>query len=175
MANKFTSSLTQILKIQKNLSPTRHDEPEPTLAWTYTQGSYHEAALAVNLRGLPKSAYFDEAPEAAFGIVLRSQFAARLRSHFDGAPDDDRAWYALRNAIYAIGCRIVMSKTHSFTEAYRTAWCFFENALSAHTEMLYFRTSILGVRALAVMVDPSPHSGRVMTDLVPGLLHGMHR
>ena len=110
-------------------------------------------APAITTYRLPLLAYFDEAPEAAFGIVLRSRFAAKLQSHFNGAPDDDPAWYALRNAVYAVGCRISLSKTHSFTEAYRKAWCFFENALSAHTEIIYFRTSILGVQALAVMVN----------------------
>lgn len=66
--------------------------------------------------------------------------------------DEDPAWYALRNAIYAAGCRLELSKRGNFREAYQTAWNFFENALAVHTELLYFHTSLLAVQALTVMV-----------------------
>jgi hypothetical protein len=38
IARSFTKSLTQILKIQRNLSADRHEEPDPPLARTYAQG-----------------------------------------------------------------------------------------------------------------------------------------
>lgn len=66
--------------------------------------------------------------------------------------EEEPAWYALRNAIYASGCRLQLAKRRTFREVYRTAWGYFENALSVHTELLYFRSSLLAVQALTVMV-----------------------
>lgn len=98
-------------------------------------------------------AYFDEALDAALGAVHRPWFEAQLKAHFSGAINDtDPAWYALRNAVYASGCRIDASKYKSCQEANQLAWGWFENALSVHTEILYFRTSIVGVQALTLMV-----------------------
>ncbi|EXJ79926.1 hypothetical protein A1O3_08211 [Capronia epimyces CBS 606.96] len=105
-------------------------------------------------------AYFDEALDSALGIVHRPWFEAQLRSYLDGSINDsDPAWYALRNAIYASGSRVELSKTKTFLEANQTAWGWFENALAAHTEILYFRTSILGVQALTVMAYYSHNIG----------------
>ncbi len=99
-------------------------------------------------------AYFDEALDAALGIVHRPWFESRLRARFAGAADDaDPAWNALRNIVYATGCRIELSKTRSIRDANQAAWGWFENALSVHTELLYFRTSITGVKALTLMVS----------------------
>jgi hypothetical protein len=99
-------------------------------------------------------AYFEEAPHAAFGIVHRHWFEARLKAHMEGSGDDDSdsSWYAIRNIIYASGCRIELSKQKSFREANQIAWGWFENALSVHSEILYFRTSLLAVQALTLMV-----------------------
>lgn len=98
-------------------------------------------------------AYFDGASDAVFGIVNRSWFENRLQSHLSNPrAEEDPAWYALRNAIYASGCRLELSKRCTFREAYQAGWSFFENALSVHTELLYFRTSLLAVEALTVMV-----------------------
>lgn len=66
--------------------------------------------------------------------------------------DDEPAWYALRNIIYATGSRIHLSKTSTFRAASQVSWEWFENALSVHTEILYFKTSLLGVQALTLMV-----------------------
>lgn len=83
----------------------------------------------------------------------RAWFEARLRSHFeDSHTDDDPAWYALRNAIYATGARIDVSRKGTFRQAFQTAWLFFSNCLAVHTQLLYFRTSLLAVQALTVMV-----------------------
>lgn len=103
-------------------------------------------------------AYFKSAPEAALGIVHRPWFESRLQAHFDGGCTEDEAessWYALRNAIYACGSRIVLSKESTYQDANRTAWEFFENAMSVHTEIVYYRTSLIGVQALTVMVGPA--------------------
>ncbi|OAL39604.1 hypothetical protein AYO20_01001 [Fonsecaea nubica] len=133
-ARTFTTYITRRLKIEKNLSKERKPEPDQEIAWRYTR------------------AFFDEALESSLGIVHRPWFEAQLRAHFDGAvTDTDPTWYALRNAVYASGCRIELSKTSTFQEANQSAWGYFENALSVQTEMLYFRTSIVGVQALTLM------------------------
>ena len=83
----------------------------------------------------------------------RSWFESRLRAHLNGVnTDDEPVWYALRNIVYATGSRLHLSKTATFREACQASWGWFENALSVHTEILYFRTSILGVQALTLMV-----------------------
>lgn len=46
VAKHFTETLTQILKIRRNLSTTKQEEPEPALAWKYSQGSYALQRLA---------------------------------------------------------------------------------------------------------------------------------
>jgi len=99
------------------------------------------------------SAYFEGAHEVAFGVVHRAWFEARLRTHFEvGSNDDDASWFALRNVIYAAGYRLELSRTKTFREACQASWGWFENALSAHTEILHYRTSLVGVQALILMV-----------------------
>ena len=88
--------------------------------------------------------------------MFRPEFESRMRAYFErgASSDDDPAWYALRNTVYASGCRTCLSKSHSttFIEAQAEAWRYFENALSVHTELLYTPTGISAVRALAAMV-----------------------
>jgi hypothetical protein len=110
--------------------------------------------MTTNLISTP--AYFEECHYAVFGIPYRPAFEARLRSQFaeDAGFEDDVSWFALRNAVYASGCRIVLSKLASvtFSEAQAQAWSYFENALSVHTELLYTPTGLTAVQALALMV-----------------------
>ena len=81
-----------------------------------------------------------------------------MNAYLDGVSNDQElAWHALRNAIYASGCRIYLSETRSFHEANRVAWTYFENALALHTETLLFKTSLTSVQALTVMVQPMLH------------------
>lgn len=99
------------------------------------------------------TAYFDESHDAALGIVHRPWFEMKLRSHFiSSSSKDDPAWYALRNIVYASGCRIVTSKVATFHEAQQASWPFFENSLSVHTQLLYWQTTVTGVQALTAMV-----------------------
>jgi hypothetical protein len=87
------------------------------------------------------------------GVVNRANFEGQLKAYLDGLwTDIDIAWHALRNAIYATGCRIHLSETQSFQDANRAAWVYFENALALHTETLLFKTSLTSVQALTVMV-----------------------
>ncbi|KAJ2905583.1 hypothetical protein MKZ38_004877 [Zalerion maritima] len=134
VATSFTTDTTRWLKVGKKLSKEIKPEPDPETAWKYTR------------------AYFEEALDAALGIVHRPWFESRLKAHISSpSSDEDPSWYALRNIIYASGCRIVLSKHATFQEANRSAWEWFENALSVHTEILYFRTSLVGVQALTLM------------------------
>lgn len=139
--------------------PRRGDTPKackpPQLTYRFDKGIFQEASS--DLKSL--LAYFNEANDAGLGIIHRPWFEARLKSYFEGpqshGDDDDPGWYALRNTIYASGCRIELSKTQSLKESNEAAWGWFENALSAHTEILYFRTSMVGIQALTTMVGVS--------------------
>lgn len=89
-----------------------------------------------------------------FGVVDRGEFETYLRSHLEGDEIDDPAWYALRQCVYAGGCRIVLSKdpSNSFSHNQKEAWSYFRNAMSVHTELLYTFTGLMAVRALIAMV-----------------------
>jgi hypothetical protein len=93
------------------------------------------------------------------GVVQRSTFETQLTFYLNGVTNHvDVAWHALRNAIYASGCRIHLSETQSFHEANRVAWTYFENALAFYAQILLFRTSLTSVQALTVMVSTKePH------------------
>lgn len=105
--------------------------------------------------------YFDMDPDAAFGIVSRPTFENALRAHFrkeSGQADieTDPGWYALRNTVFAAGCRILETRSAakgSKTDMMATqSWRYFANALSVHSDILYYRTSLMAVQALAAMV-----------------------
>jgi len=98
-------------------------------------------------------------------VVYRPSFEDRLRRHFGpGNSSDDPSWYALRNTIYAFGCRTILSKDPhvTFKQAQAQAWQYFENALEAHTNLLFTPTGLTAVQALTVMVCPG-HALRVLT------------
>jgi hypothetical protein len=72
-------------------------------------------------------------------------------------PYHDPAWYALRNVVYATGCRIYRSQspTANFAEVEREARTYFSNALSVHSELLLTKPSLRSIRALLAMVGSS--------------------
>jgi hypothetical protein len=100
-------------------------------------------------------AYFENSRANVFGVVQRSNFENRLRVQFQSpnTADEDVAWYALRNAVYAIGRRVVasMDRTGDFAEIQSKSLRFFHNAFSVyvsyfgstppHTAFLAFRIS----------------------------------
>ncbi|KAH0828549.1 putative fungal specific transcription factor [Fonsecaea pedrosoi] len=130
----FTREIMRPLKMEKRMSPVRAPEPSANDACVYAR------------------CFFEAAPAARFGVVQQSWFESRLRAHLNGLDtSEDPAWYALRNIIYATGSRLHLAKTATFQEASQTSWEFFENALSMHTEILYFRSSLIGVQALSLM------------------------
>lgn len=90
--------------------------------------------------------------------MSKEHFEARLRRHFaqNDVVDDDPAWYALRNTVYASGCRLSSSNTpYSYMsgEIQGQAWRYFEKALDVHTELLYGSTGLMAVQALTAMVS----------------------
>lgn len=106
-------------------------------------------------------AYFEDSFEALYGVVYRPEFEARLARHLEAQDvQDDPSWYALRNIVYATGCRalLVQQKTVRWPEVHRQSWPFFENALSVYVELLYTQTGLSAVRALTAMVAAVPIS-----------------
>lgn len=90
-------------------------------------------------------------------VIHRDTFEARLRSHLETGRDDDEdlAWYALRNVVYAFGSRIVHYRdceATSWLEAQIHGWQYFQNAFSVHSDLVYVWSSVAAVRALFVMV-----------------------
>ncbi|CZR52471.1 uncharacterized protein PAC_02348 [Phialocephala subalpina] len=142
IAKTFSRETTRPLKLDRKINPQRAPEPNPETAWKYAK------------------VYFEECPEAAFDVVFRSSFEARLRAHFeDGsntAHDEDASWYALRNIVYASGCRAELGKaTATYSSTFQSAqiggYKYFENALSRHTELMFCRTGLMAVQALVAM------------------------
>lgn len=86
------------------------------------------------------------------GIIQQRAYEKQLSAYLDGTSANmDVAWHTLRNAIYATGCRIHLLETQTFHQANQTAWRYFENALTSHTQTLLFKTSLTSVQALTVM------------------------
>lgn len=103
------------------------------------------------------SAYFELSYDAVFGVVHRRSFEKRLRAHFATSEDfgaEDASWYALRNIIYAAGCRSLLAHDQSFDfiTAESKARSFFQNALSVFTECIFGHSGLTAVQALTVMV-----------------------
>lgn len=139
MAQKLTFDICRGLKLEGPLSSTREQEPVEETAWKYV------------------NAYFADDPDAYYGIVQRPIFENRLRIYFrpgiSSTKDADCEWYALRNAIYALGSRaLYVSEGSTTTVHYTRSWGYFQNALSVQNNLLYSRTSIMAVQALMMMV-----------------------
>lgn len=73
-----------------------------------------------------------------------------------GQDNDDAEWYALRNAVFAAGCKTSLSEESS-REAIETlqfmSWQYFENAMSVHTDLIYMRSGLMAIQALLAMVS----------------------
>ncbi|CAI7580131.1 unnamed protein product [Penicillium pancosmium] len=102
-------------------------------------------------------AYFENSRASVFGVVQRSNFESRLRVHFQNPnkPDEDVAWYALRNAVYAMGHRLVtsMDGNGDFAEIQSESLRFFHNAFSVFSELLFRPSGLMAVQALVVMTS----------------------
>jgi hypothetical protein len=144
--------------MQNPMPNTRALDPDPDLARSYSAGtSFPFPWFSDGCRSRRNPAYFEQAFESAFDIIDCASFEARLTKQLEGAvPDDDPAWYALRNVVYAFGCRASTFKegvSETWSEAQSKGWRFFENALAVHTELVYFRSNLSAVQALLAMVS----------------------
>lgn len=99
------------------------------------------------------TAYFDESVEATYQTIDRSDFLARLKKHYeDSVHDEDPGWYALRNVVFASGCRITSSKSCTWTEAQILAKGYFDNSLSVEADLLHGTRGLIAIQALLMMV-----------------------
>ncbi|KAK5044365.1 hypothetical protein LTR84_011315 [Exophiala bonariae] len=139
MAREIAFDISRHLKVEPGLFHRQEPEPEQDRAWQY-----------VNV-------YFEECRDVVLGIVCRPVFESRLRKHFKngsmGLLEQDCSWYALRNAVYATGCRKLLSREQPgpFFVGEGHGWEYLKNALSVHTELLYSRSNSMAVQALAIM------------------------
>ncbi|CAG9988756.1 unnamed protein product [Clonostachys byssicola] len=137
-ARRLSKTVMQGETLGQVAGPTRTPEPSYEVAMEWS------------------NAYFDSCLDSIFGIIHRDDFEKRLRDHFQMNPDSrsDASWYALRNTIYASGCRVFLcadSGPESFSRSRAQSWKYFENALSVHTELLYVSTDITSIQALILM------------------------
>ncbi|KAH7007449.1 fungal-specific transcription factor domain-containing protein [Ilyonectria destructans] len=142
-AKTLMSSIGGRLKLHKRLSKERIEDPDPKTAWKYTR------------------AYFEETPISTFYLIGRQSFEARLIRHIENplASQEDSVWFAIRNIVYASGCRALMSKTHSWRESQSKSGQYFENALSVETDLIHGAYGISAIRALLAMAIFSDGGG----------------
>lgn len=119
-------------------------------------------------------AYFDECLESTYYTIDRSAFETRLRTHYDGLCHDyDPGWYALRNIVFACGCRSAAFRAGTWTEAQAQAQGYFDNALSVEVDLLHGTPGLVATQALLIMVsslDASMNSITKTTGSVRGRL-----
>lgn len=164
IARSLSVDVSRALKLPAPTSGIREPEPEPD-----------ESTASIFSR-----AYFEEDPDAQFGIVHRPTFDNMLRTHFrkgsQSDQDSDPGWYALRNVVYAAGCRIVeiraLGKTSGKSVFPARSWRFFLNALAQYTDLLFYKTSLKAIQALAAMVRKPSSTGndRVRADAPSAVL-----
>ena len=147
-----------------------HTPPIQTLYWleaTWQVRNVVSIAYGEKTTNQSAPAYFEQTFESAFDIIDRASFESRLTTQLEGVvPDEDTAWYALRNVVYAFGCRASTFKErepNTWPEAQSKAWRFFENAFAVHTELVYFRSNVSAVQALLIMVSSSKYHQRDTT------------
>ncbi|OAQ65542.2 major facilitator superfamily protein [Pochonia chlamydosporia 170] len=134
VARGLTADWTKHLSLSQ--CPIQKAGPEPDFdeAWQYATGASH-----------------------IFGVVYRPQFEHHLRRHYQGldTQDDDAASYAMRNAVYAVGCRASAARdgTKDFMEIRKQSLQFFLNALSVYTNLIFMPTGLGAVRALMAMTS----------------------
>ena len=104
-------------------------------------------------------AFFEKSPEGPLIVLSRSSFEARLKNQPGASTSvdtDDPAWWAIRNTVYAAGCRMLLARleySSTFAEAQSESWKYFKNALSVLPDLLHPRFDLEGIRALLLMVS----------------------
>ncbi|KAJ9608967.1 hypothetical protein H2200_006738 [Cladophialophora chaetospira] len=144
IAKRFTKDLvTKSSEEKRALSGTAPVEIDEALAREYV------------------NAFYQNCWEADIGIIDRDEIEAKLESHYRSRlPKDEEAWFALRNIVFAGGCRSVLAKDHtSCVAAQAEANRFFQMALSVLTSLLLPPTSLMAVQALTLMACYSQSLG----------------
>ncbi|RSL58714.1 hypothetical protein CEP54_007604 [Fusarium duplospermum] len=141
-ARRLSKAITGEERLDKVIDSARAPEPDLETALQWTKGN-----LIV---------YFENCLDSIFELIDRRDFETRLRRHFAGAADStlSKGWYAMRNTVYASGCRFIISEARNpqaFSESRAQSWKYLENALSVHTELLYGPTDLDCIRALVLM------------------------
>ena len=95
----------------------RKPDPPADEARQYVDGLSLLTSL-VDMSLIVSLAYFADAPEVVFGAVRRDLFQPRFEAHLAGSKKDNNpAIYAIRNAIFATGCRIKMAPVVGYSKA----------------------------------------------------------
>ncbi|KAH0844475.1 putative fungal specific transcription protein [Fonsecaea pedrosoi] len=167
IAEEMKASWARQLKLEHTQPMSQSAEPEPSLAWLYCE------------------AYFERSVDNLWESVYRLEFEQHLRSHLAGkGQGDDPAWYALRNVVYAGGCRMYRSQfpEANSSDVQRESWSYFSNSLSVHSELLLTRPTMLSVRALLTMAlfaeglaSPALSSGLASNAALLAQSLGLHR
>lgn len=138
-AQRLATTWNRSWRLNYPYSTPDSDEPDFETAWAYSR------------------AFFDHCFEAILGIVHRPDFEARLRKHLEQGPNastKDVAWCALRNTIYASGCRQLLLKSRAmpYAEAQAYSFRYFDKALRVHTDLVFGPPTLDAVRANAAML-----------------------
>ncbi|KAK5047211.1 hypothetical protein LTR84_006733 [Exophiala bonariae] len=167
IAGDLTAAWAKQLRLERNEPTIRSAEPEQRLALEYVD------------------AYFKRSVDSLFEAIHQLDFQQQLRSHFENPnPNEDPVSYAIRNTVYASGCRLHSSANYaaSFDAIQKEAWGYFSNALSVHSELLLRSPSIGAVRALLAMAlfaeglgSPALGSGLIANAALVAQALGLHK
>ncbi|KAJ6110206.1 hypothetical protein N7486_002441 [Penicillium sp. IBT 16267x] len=122
-----------------------------------------------------------------FGVVHRPSFESQLRTHFQQRNTSERecpSWYALRNIVYALGCRSAALQDWGAGSLLPPveASNYFENAFSVYADLLYTPAEFASVQALTLLTfyteglgNPSLEYMLCATAARLGQAQGLHR
>jgi hypothetical protein len=158
VADLLLSDSSRQVAATKHGYSERTPEPDAAISSAYTEGIFRTliGCSPVSDRIV---AFFEKSPEAPLIVLSRSRFEARLKSQPGVNPSvdtDDPAWWAIRNTVYAAGCRMLLARleySSTFAEAQSESWKYFKNALSVLPDLLHPRFDLEAIRALLLMVS----------------------
>ncbi|KIW24254.1 uncharacterized protein PV07_09982 [Cladophialophora immunda] len=133
-------------------------------------------------------AFFEKSPESALVPLNRSEIESRVRRQ-SGADQSasiyDPCWHAIRNAVYAAGSRIVLSRleySSTFEDAHTTSKRYFDKALLVLPELLNASFDLEAIRSILLlstyaMALPNASVGHILICAAMRLAQslGLHR
>jgi hypothetical protein len=140
------------------MPPQRPDPRSPNQIWhgrIATVCLLDTEKCSYRVLSLNMAAYFERSVGNLWEMVYRPSFERHLRAHLsDQVHYHDATWYALRNVVYAAGCKIYRSdfSAANSSDIQRECRGYFGNALSVHSELLLNKPTLRSVRALLIMV-----------------------